>query len=221
MSRKLILVLSSILILGAAVPVRPAPNLRFDISPGGVPTITGSLGGTATGSWNLCADLVVNINFGELSPANPNSLVTVSVPIVIRSRDPYQLQVSASGATGDQDAVQLSDIGFGIQNLRPMPRADGCGGFINPLFNNDPASTANLVGRPSYLSSLANVSTGAILMTGPKLSKGNVSPRETGNGCNNGWVFDALFVIAPQFYTAGNFSVTLTFTISEGTSNGC
>src|SRR5215213_556422 len=116
---------------------------QFDISSGGQPTITGALNGSVTGSAGLTNDLVVNINFGEVSPSNLNSIVKVVVPIGIRSRDPYQVTVTTSGFTNaNPQALQPSDIGFGIQNIQTM----GGGGRICTLsghtvpspFNNDP-----------------------------------------------------------------------------------
>src|SRR3954464_15953654 len=71
----------------------------LDISSGGAPTITGSVGGSVTGSSSVQNDLVVTINFGELGPANPNSNVKVTVPIGVRSHGPYQVTVTYSGTT--------------------------------------------------------------------------------------------------------------------------
>src|SRR2546430_17530144 len=69
----------------------------FDISSGGQPTITGASGGSVTGSSSLLNDLTVTINFGEISPANTNSIVYVVVPIGIRSTLPYQVTVTRTG----------------------------------------------------------------------------------------------------------------------------
>jgi hypothetical protein len=50
------------------------------------------------------------------------------------------------------------------------------------------------------------------------LTKGNtVTKREP----DNGWVFDAIFTIRPQFYATGSFNATLTFTISAGPNVRC
>src|SRR2546429_5015669 len=69
----------------------------FDISSGGQPTITGALGGSVTGSASVLNNLVVTINFGEVSAANTNSIVKVVVPIAIRSTQPYRVSVSLAG----------------------------------------------------------------------------------------------------------------------------
>src|SRR5215207_7920722 len=69
----------------------------LDISSGGQPTITGALNGSVTGSVSVLSNLVVTINFGEVSPLNTNSIVKVIVPIALRSNQPYQVAVSMSG----------------------------------------------------------------------------------------------------------------------------
>src|SRR5687767_4961598 len=113
---------SSIFLLLLLVAITTEARAQaFDVSSGGQPTITGALNGSVTGSASLQNDLVVNINFGEVSPSNLNSIVKVIVPIGIRSRDAYQVTVTMSGFTNaNPEALQASDIGFGIQNLRVM-----------------------------------------------------------------------------------------------------
>src|SRR5437870_9746158 len=113
-----VLVLSCVLVLSAA---RPALAAKFDMGSAGLPTISGSVGGSVTGSSTLLSVLSVTVNFGELSPANPNQLVTVVIPIAMRSDSAYQVIVARTGSAGvDPNSVQFSDIGFGIQNLRPF-----------------------------------------------------------------------------------------------------
>src|SRR6185369_6457660 len=91
----------------------------LDISSGGQPTITGAVSGSVTGSSSVTTDLVVTINFGEVSPLNTNSIVKVVVPIALRSNQPYQVAVSMSGlSNANTQALQASDIGFGVQNIR-------------------------------------------------------------------------------------------------------
>src|SRR5438874_1131164 len=92
---------------------------NYDISSGGAPTITGASGGSVTGSSNVLNNLLVTINFGEVSPANANNIVKVVVPIAIRSKNAYEVTVSAAGATNaNPQAIQRSDVGFGVNNFR-------------------------------------------------------------------------------------------------------
>ena len=197
----------------------------FDISSGGAPTITGALSGSVTGSSSVLNDLSVTINFGEVSPANTNSIVKVIIPIAIRSKKEYQVTVTVTTFTtgGSTQAVQTTDIGFGANNLRSMgANARVCTAsshiFYSP-FNNDPASnvTINASGRATYPSTLNNVGTSTVILSGPRLSNDTSPVRQT----NNGYIFDAIFAITPQFYAAGSTTATLTFTISQGPTSPC
>jgi hypothetical protein len=198
---------------------------QFDIGSGGLPTVTGGRGATVTGSNDVTQNLVVNVDFGELSPINANNVVRVVVPISIRSTTPYQVSVSVTGSFDpNPQAVQRSDIGFGARNLRSLgPQARVCNDsnhVFRAPFNNDPATSTTLDanGRATYTSSLNNVGASAIILSGPELTKGNtVTKREP----DNGYVFDAIFAIRPQFYAQGSFSATLTFTISQGPNARC
>ena len=196
----------------------------LDISSGGQPTITGAVGGSVTGSADVKTDLVVTINFGEVSPLNTNSIVKVVVPIALRSNQPYQVAVSMSGlSNANAQAVQASDVGFGLQNIRVL---GGAGKIctqsthvIRTPFDNDPALTATVggTGRVSYTSSLGNLSGSTVILSGPQLSKNNSAIRQV----SDGYVFDAIFTLTPQFFASGVSSATLTFTISAGPNVPC
>ena len=196
----------------------------LDISSGGLPTITGTVNGSVTGNANVTGDLVVTINFGEVSPLNPNSVVKVVVPIALRSNQPYQVAVSMSGLTNaNPEALQASDVGFGLQNLRLLGGAgrtcNQSTHVIHSPFNNDPAISATISssGRVAYPSTLASLSGSTIILTGPELSKNNSSKRQQ----SDGWVFDAVFALTPQYFVAGVSSATLIFTISPGPNVPC
>ena len=196
----------------------------LDISSGGQPTITGAVNGSVTGNANVTSDLVVTVNFGEVSPLNPNSIVKVVVPIALRSNQPYQVAVSMSGLiNANAEAVQASDVGFGIQNIRVL---GGAGKIctqsthvIRSPFNNDPGSSASVGsnGRVSYPSSLASLSGSTVILSGPQLSKNNSSIRQQ----SDGYVFDAIFTLTPQFFASGISSATLIFSISAGPNVPC
>lgn len=196
----------------------------LDISSGGLPTITGAVSGSVTGSANVQNDLVVTINWGEVSPANTNALVKVIVPIALRSNQPYQVAVSYSGlSNANLQALQATDIGFGIENLRLLGGAgQTCNQsthIIRSPFGNDPGDnlTIGANGRVSYPSTLNNISGSTIILSGPELSKNNSSKRQQ----SDGWVFDAVFVLTPQFFAPGVSSTTLIFTISSGPNVPC
>lgn len=196
----------------------------LDISSGGLPTITGSVNGSVTGNANVTGDLVVTINFGEVSPLNTNSVVKVVVPIALRSNQPYQVAVSMSGLTNaNSEALQASDVGFGLQNPRLLGGAgQTCNQsthIIRSPFNNDPANSATIgaSGRVAYPSSLASLTGSTVILSGPELSKNNSSKRQQ----SDGWVFDAVFALTPQFFVSGVSSATLIFTISPGPNAPC
>lgn len=196
---------------------------QFDLSGGGTPTINGALGGTVTGSSGVTQDLVVTINFGEVSPVNANNIVKVVVPIAVRSNSPYQVAVSLAGAFDvNLQAVQRSDIGFGVQNMRQLGnKAQDCTTphLFRAPFNNDPSANVTLDanGRAAYPSSLFNIAASTVILSGPRLTKGNVTNHEA----DNGYAFDAIFTIKPQYYVSGTFTATLTFNISAGPNVGC
>ena len=196
----------------------------LDISSGGQPTITGALNGSVTGSVSVLDDLIVTINFGEVSPANTNAIVKVVVPIALRSNQPYQVSVSLSGLTNaNVQALQRSDVGFGLQNIR---RLGGAGQICNQSthiiqtpFDNDPQTTATIGanGRVTYTSSLNNLSGSTVILSGPELSKNNSSKRQQ----SDGYIFDAIFTLTPQFFAPGVASATLIFSISPGPNVPC
>lgn len=215
---------SLLLILICFAFARTTSAQALDISSGGQPTITGAVSGSVIGSLNVTDDLVVTINFGEVSPLNTNSIVKVVVPIALRSNQPYQVAVSMSGLTnGNAQAVQASDVGFGIQNLRLLGGAgkicNQSTHIIHSTFNNDPAFTAAVGanGRVSYQSSLGNLAGSTVVLSGPELSKNNSSKRQQ----SDGWIFDAIFTLTPQFFASGISSATLVFTISPGPNVSC
>ena len=210
------------LILIAAAETISAQAL--DISSGGQPTITGAVNGSVTGSASVLNDLIVTVDFGEVSPLNTNSIVKVVVPVALRSNQPYQVSVSASGLiNGNVQALQASDIGFGLTNIRKLGGAgQDCSQsthIIRSPFSNDPALNATIAGngRVTYPSSLANISGSTIILSGPELSKNNSIKRQQ----SDGYVVDAVFALTPQFFAAGVSSVTLIFTISSGPNVPC
>lgn len=216
-----VLVLTSCLVFSSLHPVLAA---RYDLGSAGLPTMAGNVGGSVTGSGTLNAALTVTVNFGELSPSNANGLVTVRIPIAMRTDSAYQMVVTRTGSVlADPNSVQFSDIGFGIQNLRPYgnrPTACGVNSIIANPFNNDPSLTVTIngaTGRAQYPSSLANIGVSTLIINGPKLSN-----NFGGSGRNDGWAFDAILAIKPQYYTPGVFSgITLTFVISSGPAFPC
>lgn len=215
---------SSVIVVCFLATAQITSAQALDISSGGLPTITGAVNGSVIGSSNVRNDLVVTINFGEVSPLNTNSIIKVVVPIALRSNQPYQLSVTMAGLNNaNAQAVQASDVGFGLQN----PQLLGGAGkvctqsthIIESPFNNDPSLSASIgpSGRVQYASSLGNLTGSTIILTGPQLSKNNNNNRQG----SDGWTFDAIFTLTPQFFATGVSSATLIFTISAGPNVPC
>jgi hypothetical protein len=196
----------------------------FDISSGGAPTITGALGGSVTGSSSVTTNLAVTINFGQISPINTNNIVKVVVPIAIRSSAAYRVTATVTGTIdANPQAIQGSDVGFGANNFRAMGSGSevctNSGHIFYAPFNNDPATTRTIngtTGRAQYPSTLNNIGVATTILSGPRLTRGSVIRLTT-----NGYIFDTIFVITPQFYAAGTGSGTITFTISSGPTAPC
>jgi hypothetical protein len=196
----------------------------FDISSGGAATITGTLNGSVTGSSSVLNNLVVTVNFGELSPSNGNGIIKVVVPIAIRSTQAYKVTVTLTGSSNvNPQAIQATDVGFGANNIRSMgSQAKVCTRSSHtfvPLFNNDPSTTVFIAanGRAAYSSDLSDISTSTTILSGPRLSNTSSASRQS----NNGYIFNAIFAITPQFYAASTENATLTFTIASTTGFSC
>jgi hypothetical protein len=69
----------------------------------------------------------------------------------------------------------------------------------------------------SYSSSLASFSGSTVILTGPELSKNNSAKRQL----TDGYIFDAVLALTPQFFAAGVSSATLIFSISPGPNVPC
>ena len=215
--------LSCLLLLSAARGAG-AQSQGYDISSGGQPVITGTLGGSVAGGASALDNLSVTINFGEVSPANASGVVKVVVPVAVRSRQPYKVTVSITNSANiDPRAIQLTDIGFGVSNMRPLGnKAQICNSsshlFYAP-FGNDPATSAtlNASGRVAYPSDLSDIGAATTILSGPKLTQGTSNSRFE----DDGWAFDAVFVITPQYFAPGSASATLTFNISPGPNVQC
>jgi hypothetical protein len=202
----------------------PAAAQTYDISSGGLPTITGALGGSITGTSSTTTNLSVTVNFGEISPVNTSGNVKVVVPIAVRSTAAYQVTVSVTGsASASPQGLQATDVGFGVINWRAMgSRSQVCtrsSHIVYSPYNNDPAftSTISANGRVAYPSTVNNLITVPRVMSGPRLSSTSQASRQT----DNGYIFDAVLVITPQFYATGISTGTFTFSISAGPSAQC
>ena len=91
-----------IMLLFYSGSVRSAPNSTYTISAAGIPRLYGNHGGSIIGSSTIGQDLAVTIDFGEVSPINRNPVVTAVIPVAIRARDAYEVEVAVAGQGGSR-----------------------------------------------------------------------------------------------------------------------
>lgn len=207
---------------GAGFSVFSSQADWFDISLAGPPTLSGAVGNffVIPSSATTMTNLVVNADLGELGPANPNSFVVLTIPVAIRSSRAYQVDAFISGATfgADPDSIQANDFSVSVQNVAPL---DPLGLFSNLCNNHTVMPPYNNSGLPSsytpravYPATIANFMTQPTLIYGPRLS--NFPGVRL---AQNGYRFDFVIRIAPQYYANGNVSFTLNLSISGYPTN--
>jgi hypothetical protein len=198
-----ILICSYLLLFICFVPPR-ATGLTADkvlyISTG-EPILSGSLGGWVKKNNSSSTALSMMVNFGELSPINRSRIIKITVPVTVHGNPPYEVSVSAT-LKGDPFVLKLSDIGFGMQNLRQVGSKAAARPTINSRFDNDPSISVKRNRRASYTSSLADIGASTVILKAPKLGE---------NKDEIGWTFDAMLTVVPQFYPPGQFSITVSF----------
>lgn len=199
-----------------------------EVRAGGAATLANNSGGGITNNKikgaNLNNPTTLTIDFGEVGPSNTNSFVTATVPLRLRTNVSYTLKTSAAamvygGGPPDASSVTLADIGFGLTTAT----RDGGGGVaagadtIAAAASGDPTLGANgavdvVTGRYTYVAghSLANYTVSTTVLTGPRIMNAMVP-----SGNTNGLVVTSIMSIAPQFFTPGSFSTSVTFTISN------
>lgn len=196
----------------------------FQIRSAAAPTIQGALNGSVQ-SGGGTNSYFVSINFGDVSPLNRNALVRVSVPLLLRSDQPYQLTARIGGAAmgADADRLQLSDIGLGLINVRRLANGRVCPGphAVQSPFESDPALVVNRTRRATYPATLASVQNPVVIMSGPRLS---TRPLNNAHGApfnSDGWAVDVILTLVPQFFLPGNSYVAVLFELSPGPAHLC
>ena len=186
--------------------------------------MTGALGGSVAGSASVLNNLTVTVNFGEAGPANTNNIIKLTVPIAVRSTQPYRVTAVYTGTTVlSLQAIQDTDVGFGLRNIRSMGANARVCTLSNHLianpFNNDPATSRTIAanGRAAYPSTMNNIAFTTPIISGPRLSNTATAARQA----NNGYIFDVVFALTPQYYAPGLSTAVITFTIEAGPNVPC
>jgi hypothetical protein len=187
-----------------------------DLTSGGPATLVGTQGGTITGNTNKGDRLTgVTIDLGEISPVNANTVVRAIVPLRLRSNVNYTLSVSTTGfSNADPLAIQASDVGFGVGNVRrtdpgvnPGTDTAGAAGFGDPSADADANATTP---RWEFATArtLSYYTTAQKVLSGPRIMQ--VVPASFVGGLT----LDTYFAVKPQFFTPGSFTTTVTYTIT-------
>jgi hypothetical protein len=199
------------------VAVSGSVAAAFKMTSGGPATITG--GGTGAGvttSSGVDAALATVVSFGNVGPGNTNPMVCFTQPLLLRANAASDLSAAVTSATFGTGAadVSKSDIGIGLVNLAAGgPNADVSTTSVGTVFADNPCTaTLDADGIPSFTGTLADLATAAP-GTDVITSTGAISRRGSFNSPNNAANLDLKLAVAPQAFTAGTFSATVTFTL--------
>ena len=180
------------------------------LTSGGFTVVEGNLPGTPPSFQPQAGSSLngANLNFGEVTAISGFSRrVVIKMPIRISAIKPYKLEIEAGQVTGD--GIQLSDIGFGIENIRTQPSSNAkwSNTATNVLLTDNalaanPAMVKVIKGVPQFEATLANIP--KVVLTGmPTVGSGNLG--EDGNSI----LIDLKFVIVEQYYTPNSFNFPL------------
>ncbi len=205
-----------LLLLLLTAPLARAQNTK--LTSGGAAVLSGAPTGVITSQSATDSTLTTTISFGEVGPANLNAYACFTQPLYLRASVPSSLRlaVTASSFGASSGALKASDIGIGFRNLAPGgPNADLSTTSIVAGFATDPcAAPKNMDGIPAYTATLASLGSalpGTVILQ----STGAISPRGSLNSNSNKVLLDLRLAIAPQAFTVGPFSVTITLTLTN------
>ncbi len=195
-----------------------AATAQVRIASGGAATLTGAVGGAVTRQTPQQAALVTVVNFGDVSPNNPSAYVCFTQPVKIWARpgSTMRLAVTAESFGSTPADIKKTDIGVGVVNVRSGgPNADVSTTSVVAMFAADPClAPKDADGIPAFAGTLAAVGVaapGAPVM----ISTGPISLRGSFRSNSNEADLDVKLAIAPQAFRAGNFSLTLTLTMTQ------
>jgi hypothetical protein len=170
-----------------------------ELNSGGAVSLTGNLGGSVITDGTANTPLAVVVDMGELGPSNPNSFVTLSVPLRLRSNVAYQLNMvgSVAGAGATSFSLKDTDVGFGLTPAaRPANLAAGVDTNATP---GDPTigGSTDVDGRWVFAgagSTFGAYAVSAQVLNGPRINKA------VGANSNTSLTFPAIFTVKPQFF---------------------
>lgn len=188
------------------------------VTSAGNATLAGNVGGAVTQQTPNNNALATIVNLGEVGPANPNNYVCFTQPLALRADVPASLRMAVTIESFGvaPSAVKKTDVGLGLINLTDGGAlASIATTSITPAFAADPClAPKNVDGVPTYsatLNSLPTAAPGATVLQ----STGAMSVLANSNINPNRVLVSLRMAVAPQFYAAGNFSATVTVTITN------
>ena len=218
----MMLVVTAITCLGQSttgtVSMSATVSKFVEINSGGAVTLTGNSGGGVTTDGVANSPLAVAINLGELGPGNPNSFVTASVPLKLRSNAAYVLSmiatVTSSGSTSSR--IGPADVGFGLGTISRAGTGVNSPATDTNATSGDPTLPANgsvnaTTGRYEFTavrSNLSSFASATTALSGPIIM--NAVPRSNANGLT----VPAFFAVKPQFFENGTTTISVTFTVT-------
>jgi hypothetical protein len=177
--------------------------------------LSGNSGGSITSNKTKGQALTgMTIDLGEVGPSNSNSYIKATLPLRLRSNAGYDLAMSASfsNSNTEANAVQASDIGFGL-GTPSRTDADVQAGTDTVVPSGDPTLDADVTagGRHNFAANkaLSGYASSTSVLTGDPIM--DVIPPDSNT---NGLTADAYFAVKPQFFAPGSFTATITFTIT-------
>lgn len=189
------------------------------LTSGGMASLAGNVGGGVTVQSPSDAALATAVNFGDVGPGNPNAYVCFTQPLFLRSIAASTVSAAVTAASFGAAAgdLQKDDVGIGFTNLTaggPPALVDISTTTITAGFGSDPcAAPKDADGVPTFaatLNSLATATPGTAVVT----STGPISLAGSFNSPSNEADLDLKLAIAPQAFTTGVFSATITLTMT-------
>jgi hypothetical protein len=217
--KKSLTLLMMLLLVSALSAVVKAQN-NVSLTSGGFIMVSGESPGTPLSTQSAQGKpIAAQISFGDASPSvNFSRRIIVKMPIRISASTNYKIEFQRL-LIGD-NAVNPSDIGFGITNIRPQIigsselRKDALNLNGANNFFNDPCTSPIINGRPKFLTTLENIGEDPTLVLTGVPTVASEKSDDVGKD-ETAILADLVFVLAPQYFDASkssNLKINMTIT---------
>lgn len=197
------------------VTISGAASAAVKLTSGGNASLAGNSGGGVTSASPADGTLATVVDFGDVGPGNTSAFVCFTETLYLRANAASTLSAAVT-AESFPAGVQKTDIGIGFTGLAASgPISSIATSTLTAAFDANPCAAAkDADGVPTYsrnLSNLATATPGTAIVT----STGSISLRGGFNSPNNRAILDMRMAIAPQAFTSGAFSATITLTLTS------